>query len=206
MKFYFLRHPETLANKQGLIYGWNDYEYTDKGQAMYEAMPERMDEYSFGKIYSSPLGRARKLAEAVGKRRGMEVTADDRIKEMSFGILEGIPYREAKEKHSEVVTRLFGDLENFTVPGGENTNDVTERAASFLDEIKEKDGAVLIVTHAMFMHTAMSYLLDMPRNSMWHFKIDPCMVVRIDYKDGFGVLKSMVPYEETDGTYIVDVK
>ena len=46
----------------------------------------------------------------------------------------------------------------------------------------------------------------MPRNEMWHFKIDPCMVVRIDYKDGYGVLKPMIPYEETDGTYIVDVK
>lgn len=207
MRFYFLRHPETVANKQGLIYGWNDYEYTEKGQSMCDAMPERMDEYKFDKIYSSPLGRALKLAEAIGERRGMEIIPDDRIKEMYFGMLEGIPYTEAKEKYPDVVNKLFGDLENFAVPGGgENTNDVTARAAGFLDEIKDEDGSVLIVTHAMFMHTAMSYLLNLPRKEMWHFKIDPCMIVRVDYKDGFGVMKSMVPYEETDGIYIVDVK
>ena len=206
MKFYFLRHPETLANQRGLIYGWKDYGYTEKGEEMFRAMPERMDEFQFDRIYSSPLGRAARLAEAIGQHRNLPVTLDERIKEMNFGILEGLPYLEAKRKYPEVVTRIFNDLENFTVPGGENTDDVTARAGSFLDEIKEEAGAVLMVTHSMFMHTAMSYLLDLPRRDMWHFKIDPCMVVRIDYKDGFGVMKEMIPYEETDGTYIVDVK
>lgn len=206
MKFYFLRHPETVANERGLIYGWEDYDYTEKGREMYEAMPERMEKYSFDKIYSSPLGRAHKLAEAIGQRKGMEVISEDRIKEMGFGEMEGISYIEAREKYPDVVKNLFGDMENFRVPGGENAKDVAERAGSFLDEIKEEDGSVLIVTHAMLMHSAMSCLLNMPRNEMWHFKIDPCMVVRIDYKDGYGVLKSMIPYEETDGTYIVDVK
>ena len=206
LRFYFVRHPETYANKYGLIYGWKDYAYTEKGHAMFEQMPARLDDYKFDRIYSSPLGRAKKLAEAVGERRNMPVKVDERIKEMNFGILEGIPYRKAQQEYPDVVDRIFGDLNNFTVPEGENTADVTARAASFLDEIKEEDGSVLIITHSMFMHTTMSYLLDLPREDMWHFKIDPCMIVRIDYKDGFGVLKGMIPFEETDDLYIVDVR
>lgn len=206
MKFYFVRHPQTLANQFGLIYGWKDYDYTEKGQEMFEAMPDILREYKFERIYTSPLGRAKKMAERIGESFNLPVLVDDRIKEMNFGILEGIPYMEAEKQFPDIVNRIFGNLENYTVPEGENTDDVTARAASFLDEIKEDDGAVLIVTHAMFMHTAMSYLLDIPRNQMWHYKIDPCMIVRIDYKNNFGVLKGMIPYEETDDLYIVDVK
>lgn len=206
MKFYFIRHPETLANKKGLIYGSGDYDYTDKGREMVDAVPEILDAYSFDRIFTSPLGRAKKLADAIGKHRNIPVTVDERIKEQNFGILEDVPYMDAHIKYPDIVKRLFGDIDNYRVPGGENTNEVIARAADFLDELKNEEGAVLIVTHSMFLHSAMSYLLNIPRNDMWHFKIDPCMIVRIDYRNNFGVLKEMIPYEETDSMYIVNIE
>ncbi len=205
MRFYILRHPETVANERSLIYGWENYEYTKKGEEMFREIQKRMDAYRFDRIYTSPLGRARKLAEAIGERRKKDVIVEERLKEMHYGILEGMPYPEALQKYPRVLDRLFGDLEHFTVPEGESIDHVTARVGEFLDEIKEEEGAVLLVTHSMLTHTALSCLLDLPRNDMWHFKIDPCMLIRVDYHDGYGVLKFMIPYEETDGTYIVNI-
>ena len=206
MRFYFLRHPETRANERSLIYGWGNYDYTEKGEEMFREILPRMDDYDFDRIYTSPLDRARKLAEAIGARRDKPVIVEERLKEMHYGILEGMPYPEAVEKYPEVLDRLFGDLEHFTVPEGESIDNVTARVGEFLDEIKEDEGAVLLITHSMLTHTALSWLLDLPRNDMWHFKIDPCMLIRVDYHDGYGVLKFMIPYEETDGTYIVNIE
>ena len=206
MKFYFLRHPETIANKKGLIYGWTDYDYTEKGREMMEEMPERIARLSFDKIYASPLGRAKKLADAISERTKIPVIEDDRIKEMNFGMLEGLDFFEARKSHGDILDKLFSDYDGFTVPQGESSLDVKKRAMAFLDEIKEEDGACLLVTHAMFIHTAMSYLLQLDPHIMWKFKIEPCMVVCVEYREGFSVMKSMVPFEETDGFFIVDKK
>lgn len=206
MKFYFLRHPETMANKQGLIYGWTDYDYTEKGYQMIQAMPEKLDGMRFDCIYASPLARASRLADAIAKHRGMEVILDDRIKEMHFGMLEGMDFMAAKETHGEIMEKMFSDYEEFQVPGGESSKMVKERAMSFLNEKKNDPGSCLVVSHAMFMHTAMSCLLEFDPQSMWRFRIDPCTVVCIDYRDGYGLLKSMIPFEDTDNFFIVDPK
>ena len=206
MKFYFLRHPETIANKQGLIYGWKDYDYTEKGQQMLEAMPEKLDGLKFDCIYTSPLGRARRLAEAIAERRGMEAIADERIKEMNFGILEGMDFFTAKETHGEIMEKMFTDYEEFQVPEGESSKMVKERAISFLDETKNDSGSCLVVTHAMFIHTAMSCLLEFDPRSMWRFRLDPCTVVCVDFREGYGLLKSMIPFEDTDNFFIIDPK
>ena len=206
MKFYFLRHPETIANKKGLIYGWNDYDYTEKGHEMLTAMPDKIAGLRFDKIYASPLGRASRLAKAIAAKREMPVIFEDRIKEMNFGILEGKDFFEAKQTHADIMDKLFTDYDEFQVPEGESSRMVMDRAASFLDGVKEEDSSCLVVTHAMFIHAAMSHLLEFDPQIMWRFRIDPCTVVCVDYREGYGVLKSMVPFEETDSFFIVDPK
>ena len=99
MRFYFLRHPETRANERSLIYGWGNYDYTEKGEEMFREILPRMDDYDFDRIYTSPLDRARKLAEAIGARRDKPVIVEERLKEMHYGILEGMPYPEAVSLH-----------------------------------------------------------------------------------------------------------
>ena len=199
MRFYFLRHPQTIANQKGLIYGWTDYDYTEKGEEMLEAMPRRAAGLSFDRIYASPLGRARKLAEAIGREKGLSVICDDRIKEMNYGILEGMDFAQAKKEHGEIMKHLFSDFRSFTVPQGESSLDVRRRAESFFDGIKEQEGACLVVTHAMFIHSAMSYLLNLDLDVMWRFRIEPCMIICLDYENGYGAVKGMIPYEWPEG-------
>ena len=102
--------------------------------------------------------------------------------------------------------KMFTDYEEFQVPDGESSKMVKDRAVSFLDEKKNEQGSCLVVTHAMFIHTAMSCLLNFDPQSMWRFRIDPCTVVCVDFREGYGLLKSMIPFEDTDHFFIVDPK
>lgn len=199
MKMYLLRHPETIANQEGIIYGWTDYDYTDHGNQMIQELPDRIGMLEFDEIYSSPLGRAKKLAEAIGEKKSLPIIFDDRLKEMNFGDLEGIHYRKAQESHKEVLENLFTNFDDFVVPGGESSNMLLERAKSFFDSIKDQEGSCLIVSHAMLIHTAMSYLLKFPTESLWRFRLEPGTVICLDYQEGYCCIKSMIPFEEKEG-------
>ena len=89
MKIYLVRHPETIANRDGIVYGWMDYPYTEVGQEMARRIPSYFRGLEIDAVYSSPLGRARRLAEGIGQETGRSVQTDDRLKEMNFGVLEG---------------------------------------------------------------------------------------------------------------------
>ena len=196
MNFYLLRHPETIANRDKIIYGWTDYAYTVRGEKMVEEIPGNLSQLNFDMLYSSPLGRASKLAEAIAERKQMEVHYDDRIREMNFGILEGLKFEEAKVSHKEIMDQLFSDFTKFEVPEGESCGIVLNRAKSFFDEIKDDEGSCLVVAHAMLIHMSMAYLLDIDIKNIWRFIIEPGMLLHLEYKEGYGMLKSMIPYKE----------
>lgn len=196
MKCIMVRHAETKANADRKIYGWTESEYSPLGEKQVEKLVEYLATQNIDKIYASPLKRALTIAEKVGQKIGMDVDKEDRLKEMNFGILEDMTYKEAQNQYKEHYDAFMKDYENYVIPKGESFAQVLERASLFIDSIKENEECVLIVAHGGTVRCLMAYLLDMSFQDTWHFEVSPAAVVKIDYNKGFGKLKQLIPIGE----------
>ena len=146
-----VRHGETLWNLEGRLQGSNDIELNAAGLAQAEhvaaaiaAWPQRVEA-----IYSSPLMRAYKTGELIGRRLGLEVTSDVRFTERGLGQLEG----RTKEEMLESDPMLWDAwASGGLMPdnrGIESDATVITRVAAGLAEVAERHpGAVVVLcTH-----------------------------------------------------------
>ena len=158
LEIYIIRHGKTLFNQKDLVQGSCDSELTQEGVMQAKSVGENMKEIDFTHVFSSPSGRASDTCEYATQNR-FPIIYDKRLKEMSFGYLEG-------EKNERLKDGKPEDFEErcavgWVEEGGENTAMVMARIDSFFKELvsKYKEGTVLISTHGMWIYFALQYLL-----------------------------------------------
>jgi alpha-ribazole phosphatase len=109
----------------------------------------------FDAIYSSDLIRAYETAQIVREilleEAGIDhsIITDSRLREIHFGFIEGMTYKEAMNAYFKEVTDWYDRLDSIPPPGGEETMlQVRERMGSFMKELDEKGySSCLIVAH-----------------------------------------------------------
>ncbi len=216
MKVIFIRHPETEANVKKLIYGRTESGYSEKGKASVGTVVEQLSDTKIDAIYSSPLRRAADLAEAIAEVHGLEVTMEDRLQEMHFGIFENKTSEEAREIYGEGFDDFWYDFVNFQVPEGENLGQVRNRAVEFLQELLapeasgesfadlmkkdpakavalqyEENRTVAVVAHSLVIRGALSWILNIPLEEIWRIDVKPAAIVEVTYRRGFGFLTGL---------------
>lgn len=221
MKLILVRHPETEANAKRLIYGRTESEYTEKGRASIAAVVEQLSNVEIHSIYASPLKRAANLAEAIAEghsrdSRKLEVIIEDRLQEMHFGIFENKTNEEAREMYGDGFDHFLHDFANFVVPEGESLSQVRDRVVEFLKELLASESTretfeemvkqdpvkaierwnaesktVVIVAHSLVIRGALSWLLNIPLNEIWHIDIKPAAIVEVSYRGGYGFLTGL---------------
>lgn len=144
MDIILIRHTKVAA-KEGICYGHTDIELAPSFEKEKKSIQKKLAHNKFNVVYSSPLSRCKKLAQAIFP--GLEIIYDERLKELNFGNWEGLNWDEISS--SEEAKAFFEDYINTACPGGESYQDMLKRVSEFYDEIKEKhkDAQVAIVTH-----------------------------------------------------------
>ena len=89
MKILLTRHGQTDWNVQRRIQGKTDIELNNIGIMQAEETRKKLLNYNIDYIISSPLKRAKKTAEIIGKDRNIPIIFDERIEERAFGEFEG---------------------------------------------------------------------------------------------------------------------
>ncbi|HEY8886079.1 MAG TPA: histidine phosphatase family protein [Candidatus Microsaccharimonas sp.] len=171
MRLYIVRHGETDANAQGIVQGWLDTELNKKGLA--QAVDTASD---FSKpvdaIYSSDLKRAMRTAQEFRDHYvDVPYFEDRRLRERNFGDAAGTH----RDNHD---WEQFWSIEDrSTIPNAEIINDFTMRVKDFLDELKTKPYAsVLVVTHGGVLNRIQT-ILD-PNHQ--HYSHENTSILEID--------------------------
>ena len=170
MKLYIIRHGETDWNKQRRLQGQSDTELNEYGIELAEITGKALKDVSFDHIFSSPLKRAYRTAEIIRGERTVPIVTDDRLKEIGFGINEGV--------NSELITadfHYFFDAPEKYVPaeGGETYEELCIRSRDFIESvliplsIKEPDAVVLVTAHGALNKSMMIYLNHLQIKNMW---------------------------------------
>ena len=136
-ELWLVRHGETPASLGRTLAGWSDVPLTEGGQQQACALRPLLAGERFVGVWSSDLRRAVDTARlAWGEPR-----QEPRLREMSFGSLEGEAWETLGPKTQDALARFEG----FAAPGGESFQDLRSRVMAFLDELPA--GRHLLFTH-----------------------------------------------------------
>jgi broad specificity phosphatase PhoE len=174
MILYVVRHGQTDHNRGGLGLGREDVPLTALGEAQAEAVGRRFASLEIGKVYTSPLDRATRVARAIAGPKGLPVVTTEDLIELDVGEAEGMTGQEMREQFPDFFPRWLGpNPENVPMPGGESLADVGGRVDQFLAMLRaSEDEAVAAVTHNFVVKVMLCRLLDLPIASFRDFAID----------------------------------
>ena len=208
MKGYHIsifRHGLTDANENGVYIGKTDLPLSDAGR---EALQDKFEQLEYPKVqrvYSSPLERAVQTAEIIFPDR--EIVIVDDLREMDFGVFEGLPAEELVHLDS-FKKWLKGGLDN-PPPNGETLRSMMLRCYSalnlmILDMMKEGFTHAGAVTHSGILMNMLS-CFGLPKKKPMEFACEPgegyeILVTAMMWQNGntFEIL-GKVPANESDG-------
>ena len=86
---YLVRHCETKGNRQRLFQGHIDMDISEAGVQQLARLAERFRTVPLDAVYSSPLLRAMRTAQAVNRYHDLPIHQDARLIEINGGSWEG---------------------------------------------------------------------------------------------------------------------
>jgi broad specificity phosphatase PhoE len=158
-----VRHAETDDNVSMRLSGWTDTDLSPRGESQIELLADHFNRQHghIDALYSSPLIRARRTAEAIGALTGHEPILMDDLREMYFGELDGRPFEELREAYAQLLEAdENSEVDDFVWPSGESRSGFTARVLRSTNEIARRHAgrAVGVVTHGGFIATLMTIL------------------------------------------------
>ncbi len=105
----------------------------------------RLGPEPFARVVTSPLQRARDLAEAIADSLGLAVAVEPRLSEMSFGRWEGVAWAAIGREEIDAWAR---DPLGYRPGGGETVSELAERVGQVLGEAAAGRERQLWITHA----------------------------------------------------------
>lgn len=147
-----VRHGETFWNRERRIQGRQESELTPLGERQARAMAGLVADLAARetgdwRLVASPIGRARRTADAVADATGLSVELDERLAEICCGAWEG----KLRSDLTDIdPSRPMGEW-IFSAPGGETYDDVMDRARGWLEELEdEPERRVIAVSHGVW--------------------------------------------------------
>ncbi|HTT60138.1 MAG TPA: histidine phosphatase family protein [Acidimicrobiales bacterium] len=170
-----VRHGQSTWNELNLIQGQNDDAVlTRLGQREALAVGNSLKSLGFSRVITSDLRRARQTAEIIAATLDLSVSEDPRLRERCFGSLQGQPLRLLDPKASGIVDGVLVDPDARPV-GGESFRDVVTRVGSFLAEVRDAPG-LLVVTHGGAIRALHAYVDDTPLAGLVMMAVGNCSV------------------------------
>lgn len=182
-RFYLVRHGETVWNKQSRYQGQSNVPLSDTGRMQAKILSRRLENEAIDLIYASDLDRAIETANIIAEPHDLEVVCSKSMRELGFGIWEGLTYDEIINKWPESMKKWQNDPLNVKPPNGETLAELMERTSDFLMAVAKNhpDKTILIATHAGPIRAILSVLLDLKWEFFWKFKISNTSLTIIDY-------------------------
>ncbi len=158
-----VRHAETDDNVSMRLSGWTDTDLSVRGESQVELLADHFNREHghIDALYSSPLIRARRTAEAIGALTGHTPILLDDLREMFFGELDGRPFEELREAYAHLLDADENSaIEDFMWPSGESRTGFTARVLRVTNEIARLHAgrAVGVVTHGGLIATLLTIL------------------------------------------------
>lgn len=191
-KIILIRHGESKWNTLKKIQGQKDISLTAKGLKQAQLIGNRLKKEKIDKIYSSDLKRAYITAETIGNKIGLDVTPMKELREINFGIWEGMSNDQMLQEFYDDVLLWRSNPEKLKIEGAESIEELQKRAMKginkIIDDSDEHDNFV-IVSHSATIKTIILGLLDMDLTYFKNLTISNVGLTVIEFREYNRVLK-----------------
>jgi probable phosphoglycerate mutase len=187
-RLLLLRHGVTPLTLEKRFAGIGDPALLEEGRDQARRAAERLRaDRRYGPvevIVASPLRRTLATAEAVGAVVGLPVKPEPGVREIDFGLFEGLTFAEAHERYPDELAAFLGSPE-VAPPRGETLAELARRAGRARDRliVRYPRKTVLVVTHVTPIKVLVCQALGAPLSAVNRMELAAASLSVIDYYD-----------------------
>lgn len=183
-RLILIRHGETDWSLKKRYCGSSDPELNNNGILQAKRLYDRLRDERIDRFYSSDAKRALNFARIAF--RGAPIEKMPELKEMDFGIFEGLTHEEIAERHRDVYANWLSKPLGNLIPKGESLAGFKKRVEKTFRRLVSlnKNAVLAIVTHGGPIKIIIS---DVSGNkNLREVKVDPASINIVDFKNGTG--------------------
>ena len=178
-RIILVRYGEAEWNRVEHFRGRADVPLNENGLAQAKAMAQRVAaEWRPVAIYSSPLTRAVKTAEAIAGHFTLPVQVHAGLIDINYGQWQGLTPEEAKERWPEMIDAWYNAPHTARIPEGETLDDLHARSLKTVNELSAlyKDQTIVLVSHTVINRVILLGVLGLGRDRFWRLRQDTCTI------------------------------
>ena len=186
-----VRHGQSEGNAEGRFGGHTATPLSARGRRQAAAAARALLEEKVTAIYSSDLSRAVETAMPLARLTGLDVEQTEAFRERSVGVMEGLTFEEAAERHPEQYAALIRRDFDHVLLGGESYRQMLDRASAHLDRViaQHAGGRLVVFSHTGTICILALHLmgaLDAPELKPVWVATSNCGITRFELRaDGF---------------------
>jgi broad specificity phosphatase PhoE len=189
-----VRHGQTEWNRVERFRGQADVPLNQTGLAQAEATGLRVaSEWQPAGVYSSPLSRAVKTAEAIARHFTLPVLLHPGLADIDYGEWQGLTPEEARQRWPEAIDAWYNAPQAARIPGGESLDDLRARAMAAVNELVARhDGqTIVLVGHTVINRVILLGILGLGNKRFWRIRQDTCAINLFEAEGGEYTLVSL---------------
>ena len=193
-RIILVRHGETEWNRVERFRGRADVPLNETGLAQAEATGRRIAaEWRPLAIYSSPLSRAFKTAEAIAWHFELPVQIHKGLTDIDYGQWQGLTPDEVKERWPGDIGAWYNAPQTAHIPGGETLDELRARALGAVNELAARLGGqtVVLVSHTVINRIILLGVLGLGNDRFWRLRQDTCALNVFEVEGGVFTLVSL---------------
>ena len=186
MVVLFVRHGETIWNREARFQGQLDPPLSDLGVAQAAALADRLAAADFDAGYVSDLGRARQTAAAVAARTGVEFVVEPLLREIGMGAWQGLTAGQVCARHGALWAQWRERPRWDLPPSGEGAEALAGRVDAMLARLVSRHAGhrVACVSHGGFVQAVLARVLGGAPWGPYPFRVDNASITSLRHVAG----------------------
>jgi 2,3-bisphosphoglycerate-dependent phosphoglycerate mutase/probable phosphoglycerate mutase len=171
---WLVRHGQTDWNAQRRYLSFTDRPLTPFGEKQAGALAHFFKARKVDAIVHSGLARTEATAGAIAGTRAILLHCDERWREASHGLWEGLTYREVMQQFPDDARRRFADPIHNAPAQGESLMQMAQRVREAWLALGNQFASqrVVVVAHAGVIQALLCMLMNTALSEHWRWRID----------------------------------
>jgi phosphoserine phosphatase len=189
-----VRHGQTEWNRVERFRGQADVPLNHTGLMQAASTGERIaSSWKPVAVYSSPLSRAVKTAQATASLLNLAVQIHPDLADIDYGKWQGLTPEEVSVDWPEVLEAWYKTPHLACIPGGESLAQLRNRAMAAINALAEHHlgQTIVVVGHTVINRIILLGILGLGNERFWSLRQEPCAINVLEVGSADYILVSM---------------
>ncbi len=186
-RLVLMRHGVTEWNREKRYCGRRDIVLSSEGKSQVKLLSNRLNAVRFDKVYCSHRKRAMQTARILFRQT--RIIPNRGLREINFGVLEGLKHEEIMEKYADTYKKWLKDQFKNNIPKAEPMNVFKKRVKNAIWNITRCNSGktIAVVCHGGVIGILLKEILK--SKNFWRCIPSPASITTVEYKEGRPILK-----------------